>query len=145
MSKQYAAARQQKQKPQQTQSQKTQQQKFRKQKARKHWFVLAYDVRNEKRLRRLHYYLKKRALPLQRSVFLLHKKPSELNRMLQGVRERTHKNEDDVRLYPVVSPHSIWAAGQQSEVLAGLYGSGAAVQPAKGLRGWVKTLFGKVA
>ena len=117
----------------------------RQQKPRKHWFVLAYDVREQKRLRRLHYYLKKRALPLQRSVFLLHKKPSELSRILQGVRERTHKNEDDVRLYPVVSPHSIWAAGQQSDVLAGLYGSGAAAKPAKGLRGWVKTLFGKVA
>ena len=116
-----------------------------KHKSRKHWFVLAYDVREEKRLRRLHYYLKKRALPLQRSVFLLHKKPSELNRVLQGVRERTHKNEDDVRLYPVVSPHSIWAAGKQSEVLAGLYGATEKDKPAKGLRGLVKTLFGKVA
>lgn len=114
-------------------------------KSRKQWFVLAYDVREPKRLRRLHYYLKKRALPLQRSVFLLHKKPSELNRVLQGVRQRTHKNEDDVRLYPVVSPNSIWAAGTQSNVLAGLYGPVEKAEPAAGLRGWVKTLFGRVA
>jgi CRISPR-associated protein Cas2 len=122
-----------------------QQQQKLKQKSRKHWFVLAYDVREPKRLKRLHYYLKKRGLPLQRSVFLLHKKPSELNRILQGVRQRTHKNEDDVRLYPVVSPNSIWAAGTQSSVLAGLYGPVEKEKPVKGLRGLVKTLFGRVA
>lgn len=116
-----------------------------KQKSRKHWFVLAYDVREPKRLKRLHYYLKKRALPLQRSVFLLHKKPSELSQILQEVRQRTHKNEDDVRLYPVVSPNSIWAAGTQSRVLADLYGPVEKEKPAKGLRGLVKTLFGRVA
>nr|CAA6830867.1 MAG: CRISPR-associated endoribonuclease Cas2 [uncultured Thiotrichaceae bacterium] len=114
-------------------------------KSRKQWFVLAYDIREPKRLQRLHYFLKKRALPLQRSVFLLHKKPSELNSILQGVRQRTHKNDDDVRLYPVVSPNSIWAAGKQCDVLSDLYGPVEKEPPAKGLRGLVRTLFGRVA
>ena len=112
---------------------------------RKQWFVLAYDVRDPKRLRRLHYFLKKRALPLQRSVFLVHKKPSELNHLLQGVRQRVRMNEDDVRLYPVVSPHSIWVAGIQSQAMDGLYGDSQPRQPARGWRGLVKTLFGRVA
>ena len=80
----------------------------------KQWHLLAYDVRDKKRLRKVHYYLKKRAVPVQKSVFLLHCSASDLSETLQGVRERTSLREDDVRLYPVNSPHSIWAAGLET-------------------------------
>lgn len=112
----------------------------------KQWYVLAYDIRDPKRLQRLHYYLKQRALPLQRSVFLLHKRPAELHTILRGVRQRIHKSQDDVRLYPVKNPHSIWAAGQQAQVLQSIYGdTPSANKPLSSLRTLIKTLFEKVA
>ncbi|MCI5211930.1 MAG: hypothetical protein D3910_24840 [Candidatus Electrothrix sp. ATG2] len=40
-----------------------------------------------------------------------------------GLRARVSDKEDDVRLYPVPSPSSIWAAGRQSDKLRGLYGA----------------------
>ena len=109
----------------------------------KQWHILAYDVSEKKRLRKLHYFLRKRALPLQRSVFLLHCSAAELAEILNGVRERTHLREDDVRLYPVHSPQSIWAAGQQQEAVQNLYAgkAEASAEPAL-LDRLVKTLFG---
>ncbi len=92
----------------------------------KQWHVLAYDVRDPKRLQRVHYYLRKRALPLQKSVFLLHCTSSVLAETLQGVRERVALREDDVRLYPVNSPNSLWGAGQQTAALPSLYAPQAA-------------------
>lgn len=108
----------------------------------KQWHLLAYDVRNEKRLRKVHHYLRKRAMPLQKSVFLLHCTATELAETLQGVRQRAHLREDDIRLYPVHSPASIWAAGQQSNAVAGLYtGKATATTPSIADR-LLKTLFG---
>lgn len=109
----------------------------------KQWHLLAYDVRDEKRLRKVHYYLKKRAVPVQKSVFLLHCSASDLSETLQGVRERTSLREDDVRLYPINSPHSLWAAGQQHQAVQGLYaGKTATTDNQSWLDQLVKTLFG---
>ncbi len=95
----------------------------------KQWHLLAYDVRDEKRLRKLHYYLRKRALPLQKSVFLLHCNASTLAEILREVRERVVLREDDVRLYPINNPNSLWGAGQQTQALPDLYA--AKLQPVK--------------
>lgn len=88
----------------------------------KKWHILAYDIREEKRLRKVHYFLKKRGIALQKSIFLLHCSAEDLSLILQGVRERANIREDDIRLYPVSSPHSIWAAGKQQQALSDLYG-----------------------
>ncbi len=111
----------------------------------KQWHLLAYDVRDEKRLRKLHYYLRKQAMPVQKSVFLVHCTNTELNDILQGVRERVHLRDDDIRLYPINSPHSIWAAGQQHQAVQGLYISKSPpkeVNNTNWLQQIVKTLFG---
>ena len=110
----------------------------------KQWHLLAYDVRDEKRLRKVHYYLRKRAVPLQKSVFLLHCSAADLATTLQGVRERAHLREDDIRLYPVHTPAAIWAAGQQNSAVEDLYAGKASTTPAD--TGWLQqlkqTLFG---
>lgn len=108
----------------------------------KQWHLLAYDIREEKRLRKLHYYLKKRAVPLQRSVFLLHCTAEELAQTLQGARKRVHLRDDDIRLYPVSSPHSLWAAGKQAESVRGLYPAPAKTTPDNWLQQVGKALFG---
>ncbi len=109
----------------------------------KQWHLLAYDVRDEKRLRKVHYYLRKRAVPLQKSVFLLHCTAADLAQTLQGIRERAHLREDDIRLYPVHSPASLWSAGQQGNAVQDLYAGKTPAVPEQNLvERFLKTLFG---
>lgn len=110
----------------------------------KQWHLLTYDVCDQKRLRKVHYYLRKRGLPLQKSLFLLHCSAADLATTLQGVRERAHLREDDIRLYPVHTPAAIWTAGLQNSAVQGLYAGKPTATPAD--TGWLQqsrlTLFG---
>ena len=82
-------------------------------------------------------------MPLQKSVFLLHCSAADLAAILQGVRQRAHLREDDIRLYPLNSPHSLWAAGQQSNAVQGLYaGKPAAESSNNWLQQVANALFG---
>ncbi len=87
----------------------------------KQWYVIAYDVREIKRLQKVHYFLKKRAIALQNSVFLVHANPKSLQSILNGIQERVNGRVDDVRLYPVIHPNAIWAAGLQINAMHGLF------------------------
>lgn len=86
--------------------------------AKQIWYVLAYDIRDQKRLSRLHYHLKKHALALQKSVFLVEEKNYQA--AWDVVEKYSKQNEDDVRLYPIVHPNALWGAGLQVDALAGL-------------------------
>ena len=90
-------------------------------KPRKHWYLLAYDIRNPKRLQRFHYQISKHALALQKSVFLVQIDRKGLHEIEQLVRKLTHTREDDVRLYPVRNPGAIWTAGVQDQAFANLF------------------------
>ena len=87
----------------------------------KHWYVLAYDIRERKRLSRTHYFLSKRALALQNSTFLVHENKAGLNKIINGIDDRVNTKVDDVRLYPITQPNSVWASGKQSQAMSGLY------------------------
>lgn len=78
------------------------------------WYLLAYDIRDPRRLRRVHYYLRKRALAVQQSVFFLHATDAELQRTLDEVAKRIHRHLDDVRAYPISHPAEVWLAGQSA-------------------------------
>ncbi len=109
---------------------------------RKQWYVIAYDVRSEKRLRRLHYYLKKEAVALQKSVFLLHANVEKRNAVKAEIRVRVNDREDDVRFYPIVDPNTIWFAGVQHKSLSGLYaGSTDQSSQSVGFKGMLNKLF----
>jgi len=75
------------------------------------WYLLAYDIRDPKRLKRVHYYLRKRALAAQQSVFFLHATATELNQTLDEVAKRIHRHQDDVRAYPISHPAEVWLSG----------------------------------
>lgn len=85
---------------------------------KKNWYILAYDIREEKRLKRLHYHLKKHAIALQKSVFLVEQ--NNYHAVLEVIKKYSKQNEDDVRLYPIVHPNAIWGAGLQADAIAGL-------------------------
>lgn len=89
----------------------------------KHNYLIAYDIRQAKRLRRVHYFISKRATALQRSVFLITDNTAAINDISQGVLSLAKTEVDDIRLYPIQELDKIWVAGMQSEKFHGLYGS----------------------
>lgn len=95
---------------------------------KKSWYLLSYDIRHEKRLRRFHYRLSKHGLALQKSVFLIEADEQQIQHIITLVDQYTHTQEDDVRLYPIAHPKAIWSAGIQHQVFSGL---GIAKTPAK--------------
>lgn len=109
----------------------------------KHWYLIAYDVRDPKRLRKVHYYLRKQALAVQKSVFIIHTDLATLARIEGQLRQRVVEREDDLRLYAIPTPAALWAAGQQAERLSGLYGGDAKTTGARPgrLRRWFEGLF----
>ena len=75
---------------------------------KKQWFLLVYDIRDDKRLRRLHRLIKKEGIALQRSVFLIHANQSQLKKIMAVVKKQTATLVDDVRLYPLRNPNILW-------------------------------------
>lgn len=77
------------------------------------WYLLCYDIANNKRLQRLQRFMKDQGLPLQYSVFLLHTSSLELLVLLEAVRKKINEKEDDVRIYPISSTIEFLALGRQ--------------------------------
>lgn len=87
----------------------------------KRWYIIAYDVRHPKRLRKLHYYLSKKTIAAQKSVYLLRVEKTELHQINKQIRKIANDHHDDVRVFPVLPPQAMWVAGQQQESLDGLF------------------------
>jgi len=110
----------------------------------KQWYVLAYDIRDPRRLQRVHYFLRKKALALQNSVFLVNENRAGLQEIVEGIRERADNNIDDIRLYPLTHPNVIWAAGKQADAMSGLYGGKQKQDRPAQQKGFFKTLMDKM-
>lgn len=76
------------------------------------WYLLAYDIREPGRLRRVHYYLRSRGLAAQESVFFLHASEAELTGLLDELAGLIQRREDDIRAYPIQHPAEVWLTGQ---------------------------------
>lgn len=63
--------------------------------------IVTYDIADPKRLRRIHRFMKKVALPLQYSVFLLEADTKRIESLLKQLRTMIKANEDDIRIYPL--------------------------------------------
>ncbi|MCG6659403.1 CRISPR-associated endonuclease Cas2 [Halomonas campisalis] len=64
------------------------------------WLV-CYDIRDSRRLRRVHRCCRHWGMPLQRSVFACALKAEDLGVMIEELRSLMDEGEDDVRLYPI--------------------------------------------
>lgn len=74
-------------------------------------YVLCYDIRDPKRLKKLHRHVSKHAVALQYSVFLiLHAKQAH-----KLFKQASHfvKPEDDIRMYKIKSRQSLWLFGNK--------------------------------
>lgn len=84
------------------------------------WQLIVYDIRDIKRLRKVHGLLKRCAFALQASVFAWHGTSSELERLKQALAEVIDPSVDDVRGYPLLAEHDIIWWGKKP-LPAGLY------------------------
>ncbi|WP_404296446.1 CRISPR-associated endonuclease Cas2 [Halomonas sp.] len=76
------------------------------------WYLIAYDIRDPRRLRRVQHLLRTCSHPLQASVFAWEGSHRELQVLKKALEALIKPKEDDVRGYPVVSGHGIlwWGA-----------------------------------
>lgn len=76
-------------------------------------WILCYDIRDPRRLQRVHRYVSKHGLPLQYSAFLLKGNRETIERILAGLRPYLDERVDDVRCYPLGKDTRIWGLGRQ--------------------------------
>lgn len=76
------------------------------------WYLIAYDIGEPRRLQRVHRLLKRRALPVQESVFFFQGHEGALLRVLDEVADIMNHREDDLRAWPVDRLGEAWMYGQ---------------------------------
>ncbi len=75
------------------------------------WLV-TYDIRNPRRLGRLHRFLVKRAVPIQYSVFALRASPAVVGQLVPEIEALIEPAEDDVRIYRIPEPAAVTTLGR---------------------------------
>lgn len=77
-------------------------------------WLIAYDVRDPRRLSRLHRFLSSRASMVQYSVYLFEGSLGQLKQLLGEVETYIESVEDDVRAYPVPDSPQLDTLGRGS-------------------------------
>lgn len=76
-------------------------------------FLIAYDIREPRRLGRIHRFLRKEGLPVQYSVFTARLTERKLQRVMAGLERIFDPRVDDVRIYPLPARQEQVALGLQ--------------------------------
>lgn len=76
-------------------------------------WLLAYDIREPRRLSRVCRYLSVEATRLQYSVYLLKGGRHQIEPIIQRVKNLIDEKNDDVRIYPITESTRIWGLGTQ--------------------------------
>lgn len=80
------------------------------------WIVIAYDIRDASRLRRLHRYLRSEALPLHYSLFLTQVSVKQMQEVLSQINQIINLKLDDVRVYEVPQRGGLESVGVSLEL-----------------------------
>ena len=72
----------------------------------KRWLI-AYDIKNPRRLRKIHRLLKNWGIPLQKSLFMV-KGTQNIIELREQLKIAMDQNEDDIRLYPIYQDSLVW-------------------------------------
>lgn len=67
-------------------------------------WLIAYDIADDRRLIRLHHFLRRHAIPVQYSVFMLRASTGYVGRLVKSIDEIIDQRHDDVRIYRVPEP-----------------------------------------
>jgi CRISPR-associated protein Cas2 len=76
-------------------------------------YLIAYDIRNPKRLLRVHRFLRRQGLPVQYSVFTAQLTQRKLTRVIDGLEAIIEARADDVRIYPLPTRSEACLLGRQ--------------------------------
>lgn len=77
-----------------------------------HPWLIAYDIREPRRLQRLHRFLCGEAVPVQYSVFIVRASSAKVGQLAKEIERRIVRQEDDVRIYRIPEPAQIVTLGQ---------------------------------
>lgn len=78
----------------------------------KAWLV-AYDIRQPRRLRRVHKQLRKEGVPAQYSAFVVEADDEQIERLLGRLRMLIDERDDDLRAYHLPASCTVWSLGAQ--------------------------------
>ena len=79
----------------------------------KTWLV-AYDICEPKRLRRVHQILRKTGLAAQYSAFTVEADDAEMKTLLETIEGKLNPTEDDLRAYHLPVSCPVWRLGSQT-------------------------------
>lgn len=77
-------------------------------------WLIAYDIADARRLRQVHRFLSRHAVPVQYSVFATRASSMKLGEIRSGLAEIVSKREDDVRIYPIPEPALLTVYGRKA-------------------------------
>jgi CRISPR-associated protein Cas2 len=77
-------------------------------------WLIAYDIGEPRRLKRVHRLLREHATPVQYSVFATRCSPAKIGVIRAGVAKLIAPREDDVRFYPVPEPAHLVVFGRKA-------------------------------
>lgn len=84
-------------------------------------YLVSYDIKDDKRLQRIHRYLKGKGIHLQKSVFYCVFTKEELRKVISEIDRLINDREDDVRFYPVLVDFEAISLGQGEKVPGGVW------------------------
>lgn len=64
-------------------------------------YLIAYDIRDPRRLTRVYQLCKRSGLHLQYSVFLVRANPRQIDNLARELEALIHPRRDDIRIYPI--------------------------------------------
>ncbi|GGY39171.1 hypothetical protein GCM10011297_10470 [Bacterioplanes sanyensis] len=76
------------------------------------WYLIAYDIRDVKRLRRVHRFLRAEGIAVQESVFAWYGDGRQLNDLQKQLRQLIDERYDDVRGYRLLPQRPLCLLGQ---------------------------------
>lgn len=103
-------------------------------------WLIAYDIRDRRRLARVHRFLTHQAVPVQYSVFAARGSLADMRRLAEELRMRIDERADDVRIYPIpedplahtigatLLPDDVWLLGVGDELGTSLAASAQAAR-----------------
>lgn len=77
-------------------------------------WLIAYDIADVRRLRRVHRFLTSQAVPVQYSVFATRAAPMKTGLIRAALAEIIDERDDDVRIYPVPEPADLTVFGRKA-------------------------------
>ncbi len=75
------------------------------------WYLVAYDIADPRRLRKVHHRMKKSGISAQKSVFFVNGDENQVNLLMDDIAAVMKADEDDLRAYPITRPGEVWTNG----------------------------------